>query len=74
MDKFGPTLNAYANTGLDKLEGSIPMIKRHPKEVGMHVCFGILISFTVFQSITKEENCGEDALFALIEVEMTNVM
>jgi len=33
VDKFGPTLNAYANTGLDKLEGSIPLIKKHPSEV-----------------------------------------
>merc|ERR1712135_8770 len=33
VDKFGPTINAYANTGLDKLEGSIPLIKKHPSEV-----------------------------------------
>ena len=35
VDKLGPTVNAYANKGLDTLEDKIPIITKQPDEVSV---------------------------------------
>ena len=33
VDKIGPTVNSYANKGLDTLEDKVPIITKQPEEV-----------------------------------------
>lgn len=58
VERLAPTVNSYANRGLDKLEGALPQICDEPEEVslahfGLSTMMHIFIFAVVFQKIIQ---------------------